>query len=141
MSSAPDFESEIRERLGATVPDHLRERVTVEEVKGLVREHLEARDEELARFPDDSHLPWTDMIAYDNWELPTLFVYLILNEAGLELFFGTGHWPEVRQFAEHDSDDIPAADLHRECAARFTVPRPPLVLDRAAVREWLGRAW
>jgi hypothetical protein len=141
MSSAPDFESEIRERLDATVPDHLRQRVTVEEVKGLVREHLEARDEELARFPGDPLLPWTNMIAYDDWVLPTLFVYMVLHETGLELFFGTGHWPEVRLFAERDSDDTPAGDLYRECAARFTVPRPPLVLDRAAVREWFGREW
>src|SRR5262245_15937244 len=128
MSSAANFERAIRELLDTTVPDHLRERVTVEEVKRCVREHLEARDEEKARFPDDSHLPWTNMIAYDNWVLPTLFVFMILDESDLELFFGTGHWPEVRRFADRESDDIPAADLYRECAARFTVPGPPLVL-------------
>jgi hypothetical protein len=80
-------------------------------------------------------------MAQDDWELPTFFLVFVLTEDAIELFCGTGYWPEVREFGEGEAEALATADLHREWSARFDVPCPPLVLGRAVVKEWIGREW
>ena len=129
------------EMLTATLPPHLQDTIGLENAREWVKDHLDTYAEERVRFPDEPMLPWRDWIAYDNWELPTFFVVLVLTEDALEMFCGTGHWPDIRRFGEHEEDDFEASELHREWAARFTVPYPPLVLGKAVVKKWLGRGW
>ncbi len=141
MSSAATVDLAILEMLQATLPAHLRSRVGAEEVKQRVLEHLERFDEEKARFPSEPLFPWSNWIGYDeDWE-NAFFLFMLLQEDAVELFCGTGYWPGIRTFGEGEVHDIPAADLHREWAARFRVPCPPLALGRAVVKEWLGRDW
>jgi hypothetical protein len=106
-----------------------------------VREDLDLYAEDRADFPDQSILPWSNMTAYDSWTEDTFFAVVIIYENTVELFCGTGWWPDVRNFAEGDSEYVPAAELHREWSARFAVPYEPVVTSRAVVREWLGREW
>jgi hypothetical protein len=127
--------------LEATVPEWLRRRIDLEEAKGWVCEHIEADAEEKAQFPKESLLPWSNTLIYDDWEKDSFFVVLTLHEEAFELFFGTGYWPDLRNFAEGDSDGIPPADLHRKWSLRFNVPCPPLTLGRAPVKKWTGRDW
>jgi hypothetical protein len=133
-STAEVVERAIGEILAATLPVRLRG-MTPAKAREWVGEHIDFYLEEKTR------LPWSSWIAYDDWELPTFFVVLTLTADAVELFCGTGHWPEIRRFGEHEADDIPAADLYREWSARFAVPCPPLVLGKATVKEWLGRDW
>ncbi|MBY0455826.1 MAG: hypothetical protein K2V38_00660 [Gemmataceae bacterium] len=141
VHSAEATEQAVAEMLATSVPSWLHGRIVVEEAKGWVREHLERYAEEKARFPDEPLLPWTNWLGYDGeWE-DAFFVVLVLHVDAFELFCGTGYWPDVRDFGEGELDDIPPADWHRAWAARFNVPRPPLLLGREAVREWVGCDW
>jgi len=134
------LERVVSEVLRASGPVHLKG-LGVKDAKRWVREHLERDTAEQARFPDQPFLPWTNGIAYNGWERDTFFVVLILQEDVIELFCGTGYWPDVRTFGEGEAESVPAAELHREWAARFTVPYPPLMIGRGLVKKWLGREW
>jgi hypothetical protein len=141
MSSAASAEQAISQMLHQSLPARLRDEIGVKDAKEWVREHLDAYAEERAQFPDQALLPWTNMISYEDWVEDTFFVVLILRDDAVELFCGTGYLPDVRALGDRESIDIPAEELHRAWAARFTVPCVPLVLGRAVVREWLGRDW
>ena len=64
-----------------------------------------------------------------------------LTADAIEMFCGTGYWPDIRRFGEHEMHDGAKSEVHREWSSRFTVPCPPLVLGKAVVKEWLGRDW
>ena len=141
MDSAEVVERAIAEMLDASLPPHLRDTIGPEKAKEWVANHLDASADEQARFPDESMLPWCNWLAYDDWELPTFFIVLVLTNDAIELFCGIGHWPEVRRFGDSEGGDGATANLHREWSARFTVPCPPLVLGKAVMKKWLGREW
>lgn len=141
MTPAEVTERAIAEVLAAALPARLRGDVGAHSVKESVLEFLVCYDEESALFPGEVLLPWSNWIGYDDdWD-EAFFVVMILREATIELFCGTGVWPDVRHFGEGDADDIPLSDWHREWSARFAVPCPALVLGKATVKEWLGRDW
>jgi hypothetical protein len=136
----------IREMLNETVPEWLRDTIDVERVKKWVREHLESYAEEKARRPTRRRpkgplLPWSNTLIRDSWTHESFFVVMILREETVELFFGTGYWPDLRHFADGDAWDSPPADLYREWSLRFKVPCPPLTLGRETVKQWVGRDW
>lgn len=134
-SGAAVVDRAIAELLAASLPPHLRGAVGPKRVKEWIERHLDTYAEDKLR------LPWCNWLACDNWELPTFFVALILKHDAFELFCGTGYWPEVRHFGERELKGVAASEWHREWSARFEVPCPPLVLGRAAVKDWLGREW
>ena len=141
MRSAASVDRAVEKMLRASLPERLRDEVGVADAREWVSDHLKCFDEEKARFPDEVLLPWSNIVAYDDWEKDTFFAIVILRKEGVELFCGTGYWPEVRKFGEGEAEDIPADDLHREWSVRFTVPAPPVRLTRGEVKAWLGRAW
>lgn len=135
MSPGEVVERAIAEVLAATLPAHLRGTVGPANAREWVGEHLDTYTE------DAIPLPWHNWVAYDSWSEPTFFVVLILKEEAVELFCGTGYWPEVRRFGEREIEDVPASEWYRAWSSRFDVPCPPLVLGKAVVKEWLGRSW
>lgn len=141
MRSVTEIKQAISEMLKASLPAHLKGEIGVQDAREWVSDHLGYYDEEKAQFPDQKLLPWSNMIAYDDWEKDTFFVIVLLRAGAIELFCGTGYWPDVRAFGEGEADDIPARNLYREWASRFTVPSPRVRLTRGEVNAWLGRGW
>ena len=139
--NAAVVERAIAEMLDASLPPHLRDTFGVERAKAWIGQHLDDYANS-ARRSEGPLLPWHNWMAQDSWSLPTFFLVFALTEDAIELFCGTGYWPEIRRFGEGDeARALAVRDLHREWAARFTVPCPPLVLGKAAVKKWLGRDW
>jgi hypothetical protein len=140
MRSVAQIERAISDMLRASRPAHLRG-IGVRDAKEWVSDHLDYYDQQKARFPRKRLLPWSNMLGYDSdWE-NAFFVVMVLRAGAFELFCGTGYWPDVREFGMGEADDIPARNLYRAWASRFTVPSPPVRLTRAEVNAWLGRRW
>jgi hypothetical protein len=141
MRSVAQIKRAISEMLKASLPDHLRGEIGVQDAREWVSDHLGYYDEEKARFPDQKLLPWANMIGYDSdWD-NAFFVVMVLRSGALELFCGTGYWPDIREFIQGEENDIPARNLYRAWASRFTVPSPRVRLTRAEVKRWLDREW
>ncbi len=109
------------------------------ELRDLALEYLADKDAEQMAIPHIAGLAHWNLWFVDARREDALFAVLVFWLDRLEFICGTGDGIELRGW---DSDD-PAnpACLTDELRAAFSVPEPPLAIERQVAEAWLGRSW
>jgi hypothetical protein len=132
-------EAEINRRLNAAVASDSPNRFVPGEVRSLAREYLMNQDRDHEAHSEDVNLPHWNLWMSDARYHDALFVVLIFRREVLEFFCGTGESFAIVRFSQHHDGE--PDNLFEVMAQRFTIPQPPLRIERTAAAMWLGRGW